>query len=50
VKKSIPARNAESQVNEEGVDLSVIAKRKDLYWVKRQVILRCDEITQKLTI
>ena len=32
-----------------GINLAELAKREDLLWVKRQVILRCAEIIQKLT-
>jgi hypothetical protein len=35
--------------NSEGIDLTELANREDLLWVKRQVILRCAEIIQKLT-
>ena len=48
-KISNPAKNAEPQADLKGIDLSEIAKREDLNWIKRQVILRCAEIIQKLT-
>jgi len=35
--------------NSKGIDLTELANRKELLWVRRQVILRCAEIIQKLT-
>jgi len=48
-KISNPAPNDEYHADLKGIDLSEIAKRQDLYWIKRQIILRCAEIIQKLT-
>ena len=48
-KISNPAPNPECQAELKGIDLSEIAKRRDLYWIKRQIILRCADIIQKLT-
>jgi len=48
-KISNPVHNAVSQADLKGIDLTEIAKHEDLYWIKRQVILRCAEIIQKLT-
>jgi len=33
-----------------GLNLSQLAKREDLSWIKRQVILRCTEIIRKLAV
>jgi hypothetical protein len=35
--------------NSKGIDLTELANREDLLWIRRQVILRCAEIIQKLT-
>ena len=48
-KISNPAQNAECRTDLKGIDLSEIAERQDLDWIKRQIILRCAEIIQKLT-
>ncbi len=48
-KISNPGQNAECHADLKGIDLSEIADRQDLYGIKRQIILRCAEIIQKLT-
>ena len=48
-KISNPVHNPASQADLKGIDLTEIAKHEDLNWIKRQVILRCAEIIQKLT-
>jgi hypothetical protein len=49
-KISNPAPNPEYHADLKGIDLSEIAKRRELYSIKRQIILRCAEIIQKLTV
>jgi hypothetical protein len=49
MRKANPGINDESQADLMTVDLAEISKRNDFHWIKRQVILRCAEIIQKLT-
>lgn len=49
IKVSTPGLKAGVAVHSKAIDLSELAKREDYLWIKRQVILRCAEIIQKLT-
>ena len=48
-KASKPGSKAGWPANSKGIDLTELANREDFLWIKRQVILRCAEIIQKLT-
>ena len=48
-KASNPGSKAGWTANSKGIDLTELANREDLLWIRRQAILRCAEIIQKLT-
>lgn len=48
-KISNPGQHNNPQADMMRIDLTEIARREDLSWIKRQVILRCSEIIKKLT-
>jgi hypothetical protein len=48
IEPTVNERDSRKSPASRGLSLSQLAKREDLSWIKRQVILRCTDIIRKL--